>query len=76
MFPHLPYSPELDPCDFALFPRFKMKLNGRRFETVCDMHRESQVILDSIKESDFHGDFEVWKKKRKVSLHKLPRRLF
>jgi histone-lysine N-methyltransferase SETMAR len=26
--PHLPYSPDLAPCDFALFPKLKMKLKG------------------------------------------------
>jgi hypothetical protein len=35
--PHLPYLPELAPCDFALFPKLKMKLTGRRFETVSDI---------------------------------------
>jgi histone-lysine N-methyltransferase SETMAR len=32
--PHPPYSPNLAPCDFALFPKLKMKMKGRRFETV------------------------------------------
>jgi hypothetical protein len=31
--PHPSYSPDLAPCDFALFPKLKMKLKGR-FETV------------------------------------------
>jgi transposase len=38
--PHTPYSPDLAPYDFALFPKLKMKLNGRRFETVSDIQRE------------------------------------
>jgi hypothetical protein len=54
------YSPDLVPCDFALFPKLKMKLKGRRFETVSDIQRESQAVLDSIKENDFHGAFEAW----------------
>jgi len=29
--PHPPYSPDLAPCDFFLFPKLKMKLKGRRF---------------------------------------------
>jgi hypothetical protein len=36
-----------------------MKLKGRHFETVSDIKRESQVVLDSIKENDFHGAFEA-----------------
>jgi hypothetical protein len=38
-----------------------MKLRGRRFETVSDILRELQAVLDSIKESDFHSVFEAWK---------------
>jgi hypothetical protein len=60
--PHPPYSPNLAPSDFTLFPKLKMKLKGRRFETVSGIQRESQAVLDSIKESDFHGAFETWKK--------------
>jgi hypothetical protein len=39
-----------------------MKLKGRRFETVSDIQRESQAVLDSIKENDFHGASEERKK--------------
>jgi hypothetical protein len=30
--PHLPYSPDLAPCDFFLFPRLKSTLKGKRFQ--------------------------------------------
>jgi hypothetical protein len=60
--PHPPYFPDLAPCDFALFPKLKMKLKGR-FKTVSDSQRESQAVLNSIKENDFHSAFEVWKKR-------------
>jgi hypothetical protein len=62
MVPHPPYSLDLAPCDFALFRKLKMKLKGRRFETVSSIQRESQAALDSIKENDFHGAFEAWKR--------------
>jgi hypothetical protein len=35
----------------------------RRFETVSDIKRESQVAVDSIEENDFHGAFEARKKR-------------
>jgi hypothetical protein len=38
-----------------------MKLKGRRFETVSDIQRELQAVLDSNKENDFHGAFEACK---------------
>jgi hypothetical protein len=60
--PHPPYSPYLAPCDFALFPKLKMKLKGQHFETVSDIQWESQAVRNSLKENDFHGGFEEWKK--------------
>jgi hypothetical protein len=59
--PRPPYSPGIASSDFALFPKLKTKLKGRRFETGSDIQRESQAALDSIKENDFHGAFEGWK---------------
>jgi hypothetical protein len=56
---HPSYSPGLAPCDFALFPKLKMKLKGRRFGTVSDIQMELQAVLNSIKEIDFHGAFEA-----------------
>jgi hypothetical protein len=32
--PHPPYSPDLATYDFFLFPKMKLKLNGRRFDTI------------------------------------------
>jgi hypothetical protein len=29
---------------------------------VSNIQRELQAVFDSIKENDFHGAFEVWKK--------------
>ena len=30
---HPPYSPDLSPCDFFLFPLLKKTLSGRRYES-------------------------------------------
>jgi histone-lysine N-methyltransferase SETMAR len=62
--PHPPYSPDLVPCDFNLFTKLQTQLKGRCFETVYDIQRESQAVLDSIKENDFHSAFEAWKKRQ------------
>jgi hypothetical protein len=40
-----------------------MKLKVWRFETVSERQGESHAVLNSIKENDFHGASEVWKKK-------------
>jgi histone-lysine N-methyltransferase SETMAR len=68
--PHPPYSPDLVPCDFSLFPKLKIKLKERRFESVSDIQRESQAVLDSIKTNDFHDAFQAWKKEITVYIPK------
>ena len=37
MLNHLPYSPNLSPCDHFLFPKLKLPLKGRLFENVQDI---------------------------------------
>ena len=39
--PHPPYSPDLAPCDFHLFPKLKGRLKGHRFS--CDEEVKSAV---------------------------------
>jgi hypothetical protein len=29
-----PYSPDIAPCDFFLLPKMKIKLKGRRFDSI------------------------------------------
>jgi hypothetical protein len=53
-----PFLLDLAPHDFTLLPKLKMKLTAH-FETVSDIQWESQAILNSIKENDFHSAFEV-----------------
>jgi len=35
--PHPPYSPDLTPCDFWLFPEVKMTMKGKCFELIQDI---------------------------------------
>jgi histone-lysine N-methyltransferase SETMAR len=41
--PHQPYSPDLAPADFFLFPKMKIQLKGRRVQTVAEIQPESQT---------------------------------
>ena len=41
---HPPYSPDLAPSDFFLFPKLKMKLKGQRFQ-MEEIQAESQAVL-------------------------------
>jgi hypothetical protein len=55
MFPHPPYSPDLDPCDFFLFPKLKRRMKGRSFDTIEEIQEESQLVLDTIPKRDLQG---------------------
>ena len=53
--PHTPYSPELAPSDFWLFP----KLRGcRRYETIEEMKEAVRKVIDTLTQEDFHGAFQ------------------
>jgi len=59
--PHPPYSPDLTPCDFFLFPKMKLKLKGRWFDTIDEIQDESQRVLDTLIEKDFQEAFQKWR---------------
>jgi hypothetical protein len=56
--PHPPYSPDLALCDFYLFPQLKMKLKGRRFDTIEVIEAEVQAMLYILIEHDFQDAFK------------------
>jgi hypothetical protein len=47
-----PYSPDLAPCDFFLFPKIKLKQKGHQFNTIEEIQRKSQRVLDTLTEKD------------------------
>ena len=49
-----PYSPDLDPCDFWLFP----KLRGYRCETIEEMKEAVTKVIDMLTQEDFHETFQ------------------
>ena len=46
---HPPYSPDLAPCDFCLFP----KLRGCRYETIEEMKEAVTKVIDTLTQEDF-----------------------
>ena len=52
--PHPPYSPDLAPCDFWLFP----KLRGYRYETIEEMKEAVTKVIDMLTQKDFHEAFK------------------
>ena len=57
-----PYSPDLAPCDFCLFP----KLRGCRYETIEEMKEVVTKVIDTLTQEDFHGAFQkLWERYHK-----------
>ena len=52
--PHPPYSPDLAPCDFWLFP----KLRSCRYETIEEMKEAVTKVIDMLTQEDFDGAFQ------------------
>jgi len=57
---HPPYSPDLAPADFFLFPQTKRDLKGQRFDTLEDVVAASTRALNS-NQVEFQRCFEQWK---------------
>ena len=56
--PQPPYSPDLPPCDFWLFPKLKEKLRGCHYETIEEMKEVVTKVIDALTQENFHGAFQ------------------
>jgi transposase len=65
--PQPPYSPDLAPCDYFLFPKMKLKLKGRRFDSIEEIQTESQDVMKTLTQNDFQQCFRSWKSKGTTS---------
>jgi hypothetical protein len=54
---------DLAPCDFFLFPKMKLKLKGRRFDTIEEIQAKSQRVLDTLTENDFQETIQNWRRR-------------
>jgi len=58
-----PYSPDLAPCDFFLFPRLKKVLKGYRFEAMENINQNSMKTLLDILKEEFTKCFQQWQQR-------------
>jgi len=63
IYAHPPYSPDLAPADFFLFPKLKTTLEGRRFKTIGKIQENAIRELRAITESAFQEAFQQWEKR-------------
>lgn len=55
---HPPYSPDLAPCDFSLFPKLKLKLKGCFFDDIPTIQAASTRALEAIPQNELEQAFE------------------
>ena len=57
---HPPYSPDLSPCDFWLFPRLNELLARHHFESRCGIGSAVYQCLQHIPKEDYRAAFRKW----------------
>jgi len=68
--PHPPYSPDLAPCDFFLFPKIKRELKNRKYDKVENLARAVQAITSSIPKEEYQESFEDWRRRLQLCIDK------
>jgi hypothetical protein len=58
MLNHLPYTPDLSPSDYFLFPKLKLPLKGHLFEDVQDIQGAVTSSLRAIPQEDEQRSFQ------------------
>jgi len=61
--PQPPYSPDLSPCDFVLFPQLKNHLKGRHFGTLDNVQKSVTDELKGIAAEAFQHCYQQWKQR-------------
>jgi len=51
---HPPYSPDLAPADYILFPKVKSHLKGHLFDSISDIQKAVTGTLNTIAKDDFY----------------------
>jgi len=55
---HSPYSPDLSPPDYFLFPKLKMKLKGLHFSDVAEIQEAVTDELKKVLKEEFSAAFQ------------------
>ena len=59
---HTPYSPDLGPGDFFLFPRTKRQMKEKRSVDVSEVQKKTLEVLNNISIEEFQKCLEQWEK--------------
>jgi len=57
---HPPYSPDLAPMDFAIFPTIKKQLKGKRFRSLQELRTATSQIVAQYDQQWYIDIFNQW----------------
>jgi len=58
-----PHSPDLAPYELWLFPKVKMTMKGKRFESIQDIEAARTAQLKTLTKEDFQNCFRKWQER-------------
>ena len=61
--PHPPYSPDLTQYDIWLFPKVKMTMKCKRFESIQDIEAATTAQLKTLTIEGFQNCFRKWQER-------------
>ena len=64
-----PYSPDLSPPDYFLFPKLKMKLKGLHFADVAEIQEAVTDELKKVEEAEFSAAFQEMHNRPKACIY-------
>ena len=59
LLPHPPYSPDLAPSDYFLFPNLKKWLGGKRFDSNDEVISQTKAYFEDLDKSFFGRDKQI-----------------
>ena len=68
---HRPYSPNLSPPDYFLFPKLKMKLKGLHFADVGEIQEAVTGELKKVQKEEFSADFQKLYDRTKAYIYRV-----
>ena len=66
---HPPYSPDLAPCDWFLFPSIKRQMKGKQFQSAEDARALFEGVILDIPQSTWSGAIESWFERKAKCVH-------
>jgi hypothetical protein len=63
VWPHPPYSTDLAPCDFWLFPKLKLTMKGKRFASIPEIEAATTTRRKGLTKDDLQNCFKKWQER-------------